>query len=206
MPQNPFMSTGFRTPGGVQAQPELGYQGDVPFSAIHGSKYRQAIGGNLFSGANPSGVTTSAGLATTCVGLILSNPAGNLMNLVLRRLTGAFIVLPATNPVGIGLITGYAAGGITVHTTALTPLSTLIGTGPTPTGKLDSAATLVGTPTWKLFLAETPTVVTAPFFSADLEGSVVLPPGAYAAIGTTIAGPTSGFQGSFEWEEIPIIT
>jgi hypothetical protein len=154
----------------------------------------------LFMGANPSGVTTSAGLATTYVGLVLSNPAANTVNLILRRVAGAFIVAPAT-VTGFNLITGWAAGGITAHTTALTPFSGLIGTGPTPTAKLDSAATLVGTPVYSMSLGETLVATDLPTFSIDLGGSIILPPGAYAAIGTTIAGPASGFQGSFQWEE-----
>jgi hypothetical protein len=184
----------------------------VAFVAVHGGKsvalgtdtegnlLTTSAGTALFLGANPSGVTTSAGLATTYVGLVLSNPAGNTVNLVLRRVGGAFIVAPST-VTGLNLITGWASGGITVHTTPLTPFSGLIGTGPTPTAKLDSAATLVGTPVWTMSLSETLVATDLPAFNVDLGGSIVLPPGAYAAIGTTIAGPASGFQGSFQWEE-----
>lgn len=202
MPQNPLGTAYAKNPAGL-APFMAGKQYDLLTSAFHGAKYHQAYTGNLFIGANPSGVTTSAGLATTCVGLILSNPASNAVNLVLRRLAAAFIVAPST-VTGINLITGYAAGGITAHTTALTPFSSMIGTGPTPTAKLDSAATLVGTPAYTMPLAETPTATTLPFFTADLEGGIILPPGAYAAIGTTIAGPASGFMGAFEWEEVAV--
>jgi hypothetical protein len=120
---------------------------------------------------------------------------------VLRRVAAAFIVAPAT-VTGLNLITGYSAAGIVTHTTALTPFSAMIGTGPAATAKLDSAATLVGTPVYTMVLGETPTATTLPSFSVDMEGGIVLPPGAYAAIGTTIAGPSSGFMGSFEWEEV----
>ena len=204
MPQNPLGVAYAKNPAGL-APFIAGKQYDVLFSSLHGTKYHQADTGNLFVGANPSGVTTSAGLATTCVGLILSNPAANTMNLALRRIAGAFIVAPAT-VTGFNLITGYSAAGIVTHTTALTPFSALIGTGPTPTAKLDSAATLVGTPVYTMVLGETSTATTLTSFSFDLEGSIILPPGAYAAIGTTIAGPASGFQGSFEWEEVPLST
>lgn len=202
MPQNPLNLIA-QTPGKTPASLQVGKQGDLLSSWVHGEKYNLSYNGSLFVGANPSGVTTSAGLATTCVGLILSNPAGNLVNLVLRRVAGAFIVAPST-VTGINLITGYAAGGVTVHTTALTPFSGLIGTGPAATAKLDSAATLVGTPVYTSVLSETSTATTLPFFAADLQGAIILPPGAYAALGTTIAGPASGFMGSFEWEEVLI--
>lgn len=162
-----------------------------------------AIKGSLFSGANPSGVTTSAGLAATCVGLILSNPAGNTKNLLIYRVSGAIIVAPST-VTAMGLITGYAAAGIVTHTTPLTPASSTIGGALTPTAKLDSAATLVGAPAWNRFFTQNTAAASLMSFSQDMQGSIVLIPGAYAAIGTTIAGPTSGFQGSFEWSEVAI--
>lgn len=193
MPQNPI-SFNAVTPKGVLAPYKLDADGNLLVSQG---------GSALFMGANPSGVTTSAGLATTCVGLILSNPAANTFNLVLRRVAGGFIVAPST-VTGLNLITGYAAGGITAHTTALAPFSGTIGTGPAPTAKLDSAATLVGTPVWTMPLSETLVATDLPNFSVDLNGSIVIPPGAYAAIGTTIAGPSSGFMGSFQWEEVPV--
>ena len=155
---------------------------------------------NTFLAANPSGVTTSAGLATTYVGICLSNPAGSGVNLILRRVAGQFIVAPAA-VTGFNLITGYLAAGVTTHTTPLTPFSRIIGTGPTPKGLVDSACTLVGTPVYTMALGETLLATDLPAFNTDLEGVITLPPGAYAAIGTTIAGPASGFQGSFQWEE-----
>ena len=204
MPQNP-LGVAFAKGGPSNALSPLiaGKQYDLLTSPFHGAKYHQAYAGALFCGANPSGVTTSAGLATTYVGLCLSNPAANTVNLVLRRIAGAFIVAPAT-VTGLMLITGYSAAGVVTHTTALAPFSTLIGTGPSPTAKLDSACTIVGTPVYTQSLTETLVATDLPAFSLDLEGAIVLPPGAYAAIGTTIAGPASGFMGSMEWEECPV--
>lgn len=204
MPQGPLTAAVAKIfGGGAVGLLSQGKQLDLINSLLHGNKYTQAYRGNLFVGANPSGVTTSAGLATTCVGLILSNPAGNAVNLSLRRVAASFIVAPST-VTGMNLITGYSAAGIVTHTTALTPFSTKIGTGAAPTGLLDSAATLVGTPAYTMPLSETATATTLSSFAVDLEGSILLPPGAYAAIGTTIAGPASGFMGAFEWEEIPV--
>lgn len=180
-----------------------GTGGDLWGSSLHGTKYTQAVQSNLARGANPSAVTLSAALATTYVGLCLSNPAGNTKNLVLRRVSGLCIIAPGTF-LAMGVIAGYAVGGITVHTTALTPASSLIGTGTAPTGKLDSACTLVGTPVWAAWLQSNAATGGNTNFSIDLEGGIVLPPGAYAAIGANAAGPGSGFLGSMEWEEIAI--
>lgn len=206
MPQGLLGAT-IGTIGGAQAPGVLGKQHDLLISTFHGAKYAQAYGGNLFRGANPSGVTTSVGLATTYVGLCLSNPAASVKNLIIRRVAGGFIVAPST-VTAINLITGFAVSGITAHTTALSVYPGLVGSGTTGSGLLDSACTLVGAggnaPAFVRPLAETPIATTLPFFSEDLEGAIVLAPGAFCAIGTTIAGPASGFMGSFEWEEAPI--
>lgn len=202
MSQNPMLALIAKI-GLIPASLVLGKQSDLQVSQLHGDNYSLAYGGFMFTGASPSGVTTSAGLAATYVGLCLSNPAGNTKNLALRRIAAAFIAAESV-VTGFNLITGYAVGGITAHTTPLVPFSSLIGTGPAPTAKLDSACTLVGTPVYTLPIGETATATTLPFASIDLEGGLILPPGAYCAIGTTIAGPASGFQGAMQWEEIAI--
>lgn len=203
MPQNP-LSALVATNAALAAKALLvGADQDLSVSQRHGSKYQAAAAGTLCWGANTAGVTTSAGLATTCVGLILSNPAASLKNLLLRTISGAFIVAPSV-VTGIGLITGYAVAGVVTHTTPLVAKKAIIGNAVLPSGKIDSAATIVGTPAWSMVLAETPIATELPFFNLDLEGGIILPPGAYAAIGTTIAGPSSGFMGAFQWEEIAI--
>lgn len=203
MAQNPLAAFVAKNPGNALVPLLSDTQGALLDSARHGAYYEASKAGTLFIGANQTGVTTSAGLATTFVGLCLSNPAGSGKNLVLSRVSAQFIVAPST-VTGIGLITGYAAGGVTVHTTALTPINSVIGTGSAGVGLLDSACTLVGTPVWSRYLTETANATTLPFVTHDLAGAFILPPGAYAAIGTTIAGPASGFVGSMEWEELPV--
>lgn len=204
MPQGPLVGAIAKIFGGsTVGLLSAGKQFDGLVSQLHGEKYTAAYNGALFSGANPSGVTTSAALATTYVGLCLSNPAGSGKNLAVRRVAGALIVAPAALT-GFNLITGYVAGGITAHTTPLTVRSSLIGTGAAGVGLLDSACTLVGTPAYSMVLAETPSATGVVAFATDVEGGIILPPGAYVAIGTTIAGPASGFQGSIEWEEFAV--
>jgi len=169
----------------------------------HGALYEPAYHGVMGMGANvlTTPVTTTVGLATTYVGLCLSNPAASTKNLVLQNVSGAFVVAPSTITT-IGLIVGYAAAGVVTHTTALTPQGTVVGAGATLQAKLDSACTLVGTPAWARVLGQAPTATTSFSFSADINGSIVIPPGGYVAIGTNIAGPTSGFAGSMLWEEV----
>lgn len=175
-------------------------QGPLAFTQVNNQLNAAALNGTLFQAANQSGVTTSAGLATTYVGLCLSNPAGNTNRLILRNVAGGLIVAPAAET-GFMLITGYVAAGVVTHTTALVPYPALLGGGAVATANVDSACTIVGTPAYSLLLGETATATSYSSFSVDLNGSIVIPPGGYVAIGTTIAGPTSGFIGSMQWLE-----
>lgn len=177
--------------------------GEASVSDAHGRYQEAAVRGNVFTAANAA-ATSSAGLAATYTGgVCISNPAGNTKNLVILKVSGALVVISAA-VTGFGLLTGYVSTGLTVHTTPLTPFSTLIGTGPAATAKADQAATLVGTPAWLMQVAVTQIAAGTFGASIDLEGSVVIPPGAYIATATTIASPASGFQGSISWEEVAI--
>lgn len=178
-------------------------QSPIATTAIDNFLQASALGGNgvqLFQGGNQSGVTTSVGLATAYTGLCLSNPANSGVRLILRGITGMLVVAPAALT-SFNLITGFAAGGIVTHTTPLSPGPALIGGSAAPSGLLDSACTLVGTPVFTIDLGLTPTATSVTSFALDLKGAVILSPGAYAAIGTTIAGPASGFIGSMQWLE-----
>ena len=169
----------------------------------HGKYYASNNAQLAFSGANQSGATLSAGLATTYTGLCLSNPAASGVNLVVQKVSGALIVAPAA-VLGLGLITGYLAAGITTHTTPLTPAPRKIGSSATPAGLVDAACTLVGTPVWTQWLADNSASAGLFGFVQDTEGEIILQPGAYLAIGANVAGPTAGFLGAISWEELPI--
>ena len=180
-----------------------GQLGDVVVSELHGRYYEQSYRQNVFWAANQAATATSVALATTYTGICISNPAGNNKNLVLLKASYALTVAPAAIA-SLGLITGYAQTGVTVHTTALTPASTLIGTGPLPTAKADAACTLVGTPVWTMPMMGGFTAAALPSTGPailDFEGSIIIPPGGYAAIGALTA--VTGF-GGFMWEEVPL--
>jgi hypothetical protein len=50
-----------------------------------------------------------------------------------------------------------------------------------------------------------PSATTLPSTSFfDLEGSVILPAGAYLCLITSAASAALGFQGSISWEEVPV--
>jgi hypothetical protein len=179
-------------------------QGPFPVAVANPSN-GNAANGNMWSCANPSGVTLSAGLATTYVGLCLSNPASSAVNLGVTRISGGTIVAPA-NFLALGLIIGWSAAGVVTHTTSLS--ANIVNNYPnnpqgyTAQGLVDSACTLVGTPLWKGWLTFNSATAGNPVFASTPVGfSLIIPPGGYVAIGSNVAGPTSGFLGSFEWLE-----
>lgn len=179
-------------------------EGNSQIVQAHGDSYNASFSKRLFFGANQAGVTTSAGLATTYTGLCLSNPAASTVNLSPRRITGVIIVAPAALT-AFGVIVGYSAAGIVTHTTPLTSLqSLLVGSAAVPQGLVDTACTLVGTPAYAAFIGLTSAATSVASFSLELQASIIIPPGGYMAIGTTIAGPTSGLLASISWEENPL--
>lgn len=172
-----------------------------------GASYSAALDAEVGVAANQAGATLSAALAATYTGLCLSNPAGSGKNLSLLSASGVINVAPAALT-AIGLIAGFAAGGITAHTTPITPRSSKIGTTSTLVAKVDAAATLVGAsanaPGWIDWLAETIAATGIVQFTKNYNGSILIPPGGYVAIGASIAGPAAGFLGAFTWQELAI--
>jgi hypothetical protein len=155
-----------------------------------------------FYAANQTATATSVALATTYTGLCVSNPAASKKNLVITKVGLALTVAPA-GIASIGLITGSTAAGIVTHTTPLTPASTNIGSGISPSALADNACTLVGTPVWTVQLVGGFTAAALPAYGAthiELGTSLVIPPGAYVAVGT-LTSVTGLF--SLEWQEVP---
>jgi hypothetical protein len=168
-----------------------------------------AKAGASFRGANQSGATLSAALAATYTGLCLSNPAASTVNLSVKKI-GGVITNAVSGQLGLGLIAGWSAAGVTVHTTPINTaiLNSYIGAatasgsvlGPASQANLDAACTLVGTPAWVDWLAANSAANSDLSFYVDLDESLLIPPGGYVAIGATAA--QGGFFGSFLWEEL----
>lgn len=203
MPQSPLAFVANNAAGNI-APGHVGKQSELWTGARHGPNYEAAYNAGVFFGANALGspVALSVALATTYVGLVLSNPAGSGKNLALLNVSGALLVAPSTITT-FALIWGYAAGGITAHTTPVTPQNASINSA-AGVGLLDAAATLVGTPGWARILGQTPTATTSLSFDRDIGGGIIIPPGAYVAIGSNIATPAASFVGSMLWEENPL--
>ena len=191
----------------TQSVARQGNMGELIVSELHGRYYEANYRRSLFNGAIVSQVTT-VGLATTYTGLCLSNPIGSTVNLVLNKVGYAFVVAFAAGA-AVGIMTGFNSGTNVTHTTPVTPRSQFFGVGATGTGLLDSSATLPTAPTLNTILGAglTGAITTTPFGLGgvvDLEGSIILPPGAYAAIYTSTASGAASGAFSFQWEEIPL--
>lgn len=192
---------------GVQPPIRLGNMGDLIVSQLHGGHYESAYRRALFSAANQAATTTTVGLATTYTGLCLSNPVGSGYNVVIEQVGMSFIVaFPAA--AALGIMVGYNSGTNVTHTTPVTPRNQFFGVGAAGVALVDAAATLPTAPVVNTVLGAgltgaITTSVTTGLTNFDLDGSIVLPPGGYAAIYTSTVSGTSGFFGSFLWQEVP---
>lgn len=188
---------------GAQLVQRAGQMGDMILSELQARYYEQAYRNHSFWAANQAAQAVSAALATTYTGICLNNPAGSQVNLVPKKLAYVMTAAPAAIA-SIGVILGYAAGGITAHTTPLTPQSSKVGVGPAPVGKVDAACTLVGTPMWGPQIQGGFTAAALPSVGpnmVDLDGLFIIPPGGYIALGALTAITGLGF---ISWDEVPL--
>lgn len=183
----------------------FGQQGDAMVSELHGRYYEQAVRGNIFNGATQALVTTTVGLATTYTGLVLSNPISAAVNLVINKASMMQSVLQATQVEAYAIAVGFNAATNVTHTTPVTTRSNKIGSGLVSVGLCDVSATLPTAPFYHTFVTNTGTATadSTGIQVVDLEGSVVLIPGAYALWVTPAQASVAGLWFSFQWEEVP---
>jgi hypothetical protein len=193
---------------GAQTISRFGNMGDQIVSELHGRYYETTYRRASFYAATPAGVTstavTSGSTTTSIIGILLSNPINSPVNLVLNKVGYTVTVAPASDaPMFLGV--GYSSGTNVTHTTPLTVRNGFVGVGTAGYGAADSSFTVPTGPNFTHVIGEVFTTLTSNGPTIfDLEGSVILPPGAYAGIFSTIAAGTSGFFGSMAWEEVPV--
>lgn len=191
---------------GTVAKARAGRQGDQIISELHGRYYEQTYRNNMFFAATQALVTTTVGLATTYTGLVLSNPVTSPVNLVLNKASMMQSVIQATQVEAYAIATGFNAATNVTHTTPVAPRACLIGSGKTPNGLADVSATLPTAPFYTMFVTNTGTIAadSTGLQVVDLEGSIVLLPGAYALWVTPAQASVAGMWFSFGWEEVPV--
>ena len=184
-----------------------GQLGDVIVSELHGRYYETAYRRNMYTATLTAGTTTSAALSTTFTGLLLLNPNNSQVNIVVNKVGFSFLVAFAAAS-AIGLQTGNQStallSGLTTTNTVVRP--TFVGAG-IGTALTYSAATTTGPVLQQLFGAGlTGAITTTPqvFSYFDLEGSLILPPGAWVGSYTSTASGASGMLMTIQYEEIPL--
>lgn len=174
-------------------------------SDAHGRYAEAARRGTLFVATNVAAQAISVALTTTYTGLCISNPLGNTRNAELLGVGFALSVAPAAIAT-LHVIGGYSALANVTHTAALAApgiQNCLLGTGPASSLKADTQATIVN-PGYVLPLMGGFTAAalpSSPMVWVDLAGLLVVPPGAWVALGALTA--VTGFS-AFAWEEIGV--
>lgn len=163
--------------------------------------YRRQMYTAATLGATP--VATTSQLATTYTGLCIANPTTSTLNVVVTKVGYASIV-QQTSALAVGLMTGVGAS----ITAAITPRNRFVG-GVGSQCLASTSLTLPGTPVLETILGTIHTgalTVTGvqPMTNVDLEGSLILPPGAFCAFYTSAASAASSLHLSFQWVEIPL--
>ena len=190
--------------------------GNLIVSEGHGRYYAPTYYGIGFSASTVPGtpVTLSAGLmanSTAYTGLVITNPFGNSFNFVLNKVGVGFVIAPA-NAAALGVQVGYNTTTQIAQTTAITTVgSNLVGSGLTSTALIASSVTPAGSGnTFRVpvIFGDTGIAATSAIgigtLLYDLEGSIILKPGSWAAIYSSALGGTSGTVASFSWEEVPV--
>lgn len=185
----------------------LDWTGALATTDSHGRYAEAARRGQLFIAHNVAAQAVSVALTTTYTGLCISNPLGNTKNLEILGAGFALSVAPAAIA-SLHVIGGYSATANVTHTAALAApgiQNALLGTGPASSAKADSQATITN-PGYVLPLVGGFTAAalpSSPMGWVDIAGLIVVPPGAWVALGALTA--VTGF-GSFAWEETAITT
>lgn len=189
------------TPPGIRG----GKQGDLIVSELHGRYYESTYRNNGFSVASQAVATTTVGLATTYTGLALVNPLKSNKNLVLNKCTVMQSIIQATQPEAYAIAFGFNGATDVTLTTPATTQSNIIGSGAVSQAKAATSATLPTAPLYGAFVTNTPSATTnAAGAVLDFEGSIILPPGAYAAWVTPGQASVAGLWFSFSWEEVTL--
>jgi hypothetical protein len=181
--------------------------GAVAYAKVHGDYYESTVRKQVFSGSTLTGVTTTVGFATTLTGCCLTNPIGSSVNLVLRRVKyGALVAQTAA--LVFGIQTGFNNTVAVTQTTPLVALNNFVG-GVAGAGLLSSSVTLPTAPT-RMTLIDTLltgaiTTVVIGGNQYDLQDSIIIPPGGYAATYTSAASVASSLVFGFVWEEVSVV-
>lgn len=176
--------------------------GGLTVSQLNPRYYEETYRRQTYTIANQTGVTTTTTLTSgqTCTGLLIQNPTTSTVNTVITKVGYGITVAPAAAML-IGLMTGTGAS----ITSGVTPRNRFVG-GVSAQTLASTSVALPGTAVIETILAvyQTTTLPAYTMNFIDLEGSLILPPGAFCAFYTSAASGASGFFGSFQFVEVPL--
>lgn len=193
---------------GTNPNLRLDNMGGLAATQLNPRYYETTYRRQAYTAATTSGVTTTVGTAVTYQGVFVGNPSTSTVNLVITKVGYAVSAAPAAAMV-VGIMTGTGVGatltnavntnirnrfvsGIASQAIANVVAGTNVTLPTTPV-----LETVLGTIVGTTLATTTPNIV-------DLEGSLILPPGTFAAIYTSSASAATSFFGSMQWVEVPL--
>ena len=189
-----------------------GQLGDTIVSELHARYYETNYRGNKFmlSVSTAAAITAYTGAAggTPMIGVF--NPTSSGKNLVVSKVSiGNVVAASAAGTVAWGLYFGTTATITQATTTVPWSLSTQLQSGSVATGFRNVALTSGSAANNVISLGSyywaTAAGIADIFNNAfDLEGALIIPPGAYVALGGSSALTSATWIGSLMWEEVPV--
>ena len=187
---------------GATGEARAGQSSEAIISQAHGKYYEAASRHKLFVCANQAAVTWTIALTTNYEGLVVSNPRMSSVNLSILRV-GFVVTIDPAAPAHVGLFVGYDADAECAGAGDI-PIYNCFLLGSHGQANADNDVDPLVLPTWVEAYMSGFTAAdihgTSPVI-VDVDGAIVIPPGAYVGIGclTAVVG-----MGSIMWEEVPL--
>lgn len=189
-----------------------GQLGDAIVSELHGRYYETTYRGASFllSVSTAAAVTAYTGGAGGTPMICLFNPSGSGRNAVINKASvGNVVASSLAGTVAFGLYFGQTAAITQATTTAPWSMATQLQSGSVMTGFRNVALTSSTAasnviPVAAYYWATGAGAALVTGGPIDLEGSVIIPPGCYIALGGSAALTSATWIGSLQWEEVPV--
>lgn len=197
--------------GAQQAPMAQGRSAEGIVTELHGKYYEQTRRGFVYTASQAIGGVLATLYNATTASAAIANPPGSPKGLSLIRIEVVIKTLAGTPVVGYYTTSVSPTANATAVTgTALTAIPGLVGSGATPNGKAFTTATLPVAPSYYRPFAEklTGSATTLPYasiLSLDFDGSCILMPGTYLAVGQDAADTSNAtIAATFVWEEVDL--
>lgn len=197
---------------GVQSPQRAGNLGDTIISELHGRYYEQTYRGNVYSlgVAAAAAITAYTGGAAGQPAVAIYNPVGSGKNLVLIQ-AGYNNVVAASAAGTVSWSIYYGQTVLPTQATVTVPWNNLtlnasgsVATGWTNQALTSSTALTKAYPLGYYYWATAAAAFASTATVADINGSIIVPPGSMAALGGTSALTSATWIAFLTWEEVPI--